>query len=250
MRARGVLLLVGGTLLTACGFPDVTYRAGSDETGADAGADGIASADATVEATGDAARDATAGDGSTADQDSQVGYDGPNGADVADSSDGPAGDGGGEPEAASEAGGDTGSQSDAHGSADGAVEGGVDAGTDASDAGPDAPLLCDQDQDTYKADGSACGGNDCCDIDKLVHPGQTGWFQHPNACGNYDYDCSGKEEGEYPSNINCAGLLGCPPNSGYLTDPGCGNSGPLYTCVLAGISCTLGTPIAQVQACH
>ena len=37
-------------------------------------------------------------------------------------------------------------------------------------------------------------GDDCCDSDANVYPGQTKYFSSINNCGNWDYDCSGKTE--------------------------------------------------------
>jgi hypothetical protein len=34
-------------------------------------------------------------------------------------------------------------------------------------------------------------GSDCCATDDEAYPGQTAFFTEPNACGDYDYDCSG-----------------------------------------------------------
>jgi hypothetical protein len=149
----------------------------------------------------------------------------------------------------------------AEGSADSA-----DASTDAGDAlapgegGGDAPdtgageaSACDQDKDDYHAVGGTCGGNDCCDIDDQVHPGQSKFFTAAGKCGGFDYDCNGKEDPEFPTTIKCGGtgLTGCTGGYGYLSDPGCGNTAPYYQCVANGaLACQPGNPVSQTQACH
>jgi hypothetical protein len=120
------------------------------------------------------------------------------------------------------------------------------------DARPDAPI-CDQDEDSYRAEGGACGGNDCCDIDSDAYPGQKKFFYQSNKCGSFDYNCNGKLDPEYPVSLTCSGTAatGCAGGSGYLTDPGCGNPAPLYTCVGNGLlACTPGQPISQQQGCN
>jgi hypothetical protein len=70
---------------------------------------------------------------------------------------------------------------------------------------------------------------DCCDRDWSTHPGQTGYFTQANACGSFDYNCSGNTEEKYTM---------CP---GWPVPPGC------------GANCVTGLKpptIAFVQACH
>lgn len=80
---------------------------------------------------------------------------------------------------------------------EGKLEEDTDAGADARDeddgdeAGHDVDP-CDQDGDGFISIG--CGGDDCCDIDPDVFPGQTEWFDSPNACGSWDYNCDKVEE--------------------------------------------------------
>ena len=45
--------------------------------------------------------------------------------------------------------------------------------------GATSPSSCDQDGDGYLAKGAPCFGNDCCDTDPNVHPGQTEYFTSP-----------------------------------------------------------------------
>lgn len=68
---------------------------------------------------------------------------------------------------------------------------GADARDDDGEAGHDVDP-CDQDGDGFVSVG--CGGTDCCDIDPDAFPGQTEWFESPNACGSWDYNCDRVEE--------------------------------------------------------
>jgi len=148
---------------------------------------------------------------------------------------------------------------DATGSSSGAGDGaassssGGDATPGDGPAGDGAPV-CDVDKDTYKAKGGTCGGNDCCDTDPKANPGQKGYFPSPDACGSFDYDCSGKLEPEYASNIACGGtgLTGCTGGPGFVgADPGCGNSAVYGQCVGNGaLACAPGQFTNVQQACH
>jgi hypothetical protein len=255
-------LAAAAMLASACAFPDLEYDAG-----ADGGEDAAPGHDATTaeggaDATGDSpAGDAVGGDATTADAttadsgdggadagaDADAAGDGPASADAADASDAadaPSAVDGGADGGGTDAGGDA---------EDGATEGAPpDAGGDAADAAPDVVVVCDEDLDTYHAEGG-CGGNDCCDIDKQVHPGQTKFFTDASACGSFDYDCNGKADPQYPTSITCGGTgaLGCTGGPGYMSDPGCGNSGTYYQCVPNGaLACKPGSPVTQVQGCN
>jgi hypothetical protein len=146
---------------------------------------------------------------------------------------------------------------DGSGSGSGAGDGGGSGGGDAlpgdAPAGDVAPV-CDVDKDTYKAKGGTCGGTDCCDTDAKANPGQQGYFPTPDACGSFDYDCSGKAEPEYKSNIACGGtgLTGCTGGPGFVgADPGCGNSAVYGVCVGNGaLACAPGQFTNVQQACH
>jgi len=39
--------------------------------------------------------------------------------------------------------------------------------------------------------GYVSSSSDCCDSDANAHPGQTGFYSSPDACGSYDYNCDG-----------------------------------------------------------
>ena len=64
---------------------------------------------------------------------------------------------------------------------------------------------------------SALSG-DCCDLDKAAHPGVTAYFSTPDACGNFDYDCTGVIEKDPTS---CTGF-------GYYGSANCGVLCPEY----------------------
>jgi hypothetical protein len=161
-----------------------------------------------------------------------------------------------------DAGGDAGEAADAPG--DGATGADAPQGGDASDAttgetgteaSTDGPLVCDVDQDTYlNAKIAACtGGNDCCDTDKHAHPGVTAFFTVADACGNFDYNCNGKEDPQYATSLTCGGTAatGCTGGAGFLTDPGCGNSAPFYQCVGNGLlTCKPGNQVVLTQGCN
>jgi hypothetical protein len=106
--------------------------------------------------------------------------------------------------------------------------------------GPDGDD-CDRDHDGHRAVG-ACGGDDCCDTDRNTHPGlETGggdpWFDAPNACGHWDYDCDGIERREYPTR-NCAlkAVATC-GGDGFETDTACGVQAAYAVCTWALLAC-------------
>ena len=111
-----------------------------------------------------------------------------------------------------------------------------------ADAGLDSPTGvgpgCDEDGDGYLAMTSACGGNDCCDEDKHVHPGQTAYFTDPGACGGYDYDCDGKESPEYGA-ANCQwSTFSCNGDGFAAPIPACGaSSGRTRAAAFPGTTC-------------
>ena len=124
----------------------------------------------------------------------------------------------------------------------------ADDGEDSSGTG----FACDGDGDGYLAMGSACGGNDCCDQDAHVHPGQTAYFTQPGACGGYDYDCDGKETPEYGA-VDCQwSTFSCSGDGFAAPIPGCGVFGTYTSCSIPWydvLSCT-GSNAQQAQACR
>ncbi|HEY3820381.1 MAG TPA: hypothetical protein VGL81_24620 [Polyangiaceae bacterium] len=252
MRRKLVTLAVLG-LFAACGFPGVNYENGSDGGGNDASPSGDTSVSAEASGDDDSA-DGTTGDGASSsggDASDSASGDGEasTGTDAAgDGSDSSSSDSG---DSSADAPGDAVEESPGESGADAPV----DAPADAHDAGVDA-LVCDSDGDGYKVEGvAACGtGNDCCDTDKLAHPGQMSWFTTADQCGSLDYNCNGTIDPEFASNIKCGGtgLLGCTGGSAFVgPDPGCGNTGLYATCVGNGaLACQPGNEVNTTQECH
>ena len=154
---------------------------------------------------------------------------------------------------------------DAAESADVAQETGPDVAAE-GEAG-EAGNQCDQDGDGY-AD-AKCLGTDCCDTDPKAHPFQAGYYTTPDACGSFDYDCSGANEPQYGAYLSCTGpaaachsLCSSTPCScgdiqgacsyGFTGPaPQCGQSGSWGLCVPNGNGCTPSTTMeAMTQPCH
>ncbi len=122
-------------------------------------------------------------------------------------------------------------------------------GAPAADGPPDVaapkpeagPVTCDQDGDGHLAEGAACGGDDCCDTDKNVHPGQTAFFTKPGACGGFDYDCSGKIVEQYGAASCSWDAFSCSGDGFAAPVPSCGQSGNFTSC---------GVPWYDVFTCH
>jgi hypothetical protein len=238
MRRKLVTLSVVA-LVTACGFPDVNY----ESPGGDGGAGDASHTDGPLSAEGsggDSSADSMSSDGEAS-----------TGTDAA-------GDGG---DASTSA--DTGTDAplvDADAMTDAPADSSAaDTSFDAveeqpADSGADAPPVCDFDQDTYKAKGATCGGNDCCDTDNKAHPGQTSYFTQADACGSFDYNCNGTNDPEFAANLKCGGTgaLGCTGGSAFLgSDPGCGGSALYGTCVGNGLlACQPGNEMTVTQGCH
>ncbi len=211
--AQQMVLVALGVLaaMPACGFPSLNYEDG---------------------ATGDAAADGRPQGDSASPLDAPVEADG--------SLDGPADD------ATSEVGADAIEETPV-------AEASVDARADAP-SGEDSGNPCDRDGDGYPAQG-ACGGTDCCDTDSSANPGvkSTAWFtKMPDQCGNWDYNCDGKVEEEFPVTLTCGGLAatGCTGGSGFMGDPGCGSTGPVYACSPNGLGCKAALTGSAPQGCH
>jgi hypothetical protein len=219
-RALATLAVVG--LFAACGFPGVNYEAPD-------GGDDASRPDSPVSAEGSSGDDGTTGDGA-----------------------GPGNDG--EASSDSSSGGDTGTDTGAVDSPVDVLDDAADSGGDARDATGDAPIVCDVDMDTYKAEGAVCGGNDCCDTDNQAHPGQTSYFTAPDKCGSFDYNCSGSNEPQYPGNLKCGGTgaTGCTGGSAFIgAAPSCGMTGLYGTCVPNGLlACQQGNEVSLPQGCH
>jgi hypothetical protein len=93
---------------------------------------------------------------------------------------------------------------------------------------------CDVDDDGHlAADVAACGGLDCDDHDPDAHLGQLGFFQEARTSGGFDYDCSGEEESQFSSALDCSrlGLANCSGEGFSSSIPACGNLGTWIRCV-------------------
>ncbi|WP_437955198.1 hypothetical protein WME76_27100 [Sorangium sp. So ce119] len=168
-----------------CGFPDVTFT-GGDASSASAGG-GAAGSTVSSASTGGASPDA-------------VGAGGDGGA--ASSSAGAGGDGGA---TASGSGGEGGAASSSTGA--GGDGGAASSSATASGSGGGGTVDCDVDRDGYRS--TACeGGTDCNDENDKVHPGQPSTFYETpiSLGGNFDYDCSGREEREFEA-VQCSNVL-------------------------------------------
>lgn len=149
---------------------------------------------------------------------------------------------------------ESGSPAEEAATASGGDGGGAPAQT--GDAAPDAPseagTVCDQDGDGYLAVGPQCGGTDCCDTDKNVHPGQTAFFTTPGACGGFDYDCNGQITEEYGAASCSWNTFSCSGDGFAAPVPGCGDFGTFTSCSIPWydvFSCT-GSNAQQAQGCR
>jgi hypothetical protein len=134
--------------------------------------------------------------------------------------------------------------------------------------GGEAGDPCDKDGDGY-ADTKCPLGTDCCDEDRRAHPYQTQYYASTDACGSFDYDCSGAAEPQYGAYLTCTGpsaacISLCPSTQcscgdvsgacayGFTgADPGCGRTGPWGLCAPSGNGCTPhATTEAMTQYCH
>ena len=129
------------------------------------------------------------------------------------------------------------------------------------DAGPDggaAPLeagplatgsSCDQDGDGHLAAGPPCFGDDCCDGDPDVHPGQAAYFTTPSHCGGFDYDCDGVATSQYGI-ASCAWAgLGC-AGDGFVDSAACGATAPFTVCATATLLTCVSSVGSLTQACR
>ena len=89
-------------------------------------------------------------------------------------------------------------------------------------------------------DGISPIGGDCCDDERLAHPGQDNWFAVPYYCPDesWDYDCDGDVQYEYSATstlpIDCSGLSRtiCEDTRGWYDEvPECGSIGRFVYCI-------------------
>ncbi len=128
---------------------------------------------------------------------------------------------------------DGGSDSDA-GDPDASDPDASDPGAGDSGAGdPDCVIgadPCDMDCDGVLA--PSCGGDDCCDSDPDVFPGQTEFFETANECGDYDYNCDGDEQKRGGAGDVCERkAFSCEEKQGFVGFvPNCGDRGAWVRC--------------------
>jgi hypothetical protein len=145
---------------------------------------------------------------------------------------------------------------------------------DASDCAPDDPAVggcttyyLDADGDGYgssascrcKPGGGYVGkGGDCYEVaprGKLVHPGQTAFFEDGRGDGSYDYDCDGKEtkeHGKYACEAKPWPAAGCLTVPGFKFNAACGVLAEfVYACFFnpGPVSCEAGIQL-KTQACR
>lgn len=101
---------------------------------------------------------------------------------------------------------------------------------DASDTCVIGADPCDEDCDGVLA--TSCGGDDCCDTDPDVFPGQTAFFETANACGDFDYDCNGSEDKRSGAGSACERkAFSCEEKQGFVAFiPDCGDRGAWVSC--------------------
>ena len=128
----------------------------------------------------------------------------------------------------------------------------IDTGTDAvvvddaGDAAPDAEDPCDLDHDGYKAEGGACGGNDCNDHNPKQNPGvKQPVYDEPDAAPFGDWNCDGKVDYDYPF-VAC-GVNTCNAQT-FATSTGCGITNPFVTCA-APVTCAPVDAGTRTQGC-
>lgn len=134
----------------------------------------------------------------------------------------------------------------------------ADAGSNADSSGDSEPS-CDEDGDGHLS--LACGGDDCCDSDPDVHPGQEGFFDKPSKCGGWDYDCSGtvEKETELPvaecrregipgGGVGCYGYAFEGPAWHGTEAPGCGEAGTVIDA--CDSDCYPVKPTKRTQRCR
>jgi hypothetical protein len=118
-----------------------------------------------------------------------------------------------------------------------------------SEAAASAGSSCDEDGDGHLAAGVPCLGDDCCDTDPMVHPGQTAYFASPGQCGGFDYDCDGTATPEYGVASCQWNGLGC-SGDGFVDSTPCGATAPFSVCASTGLLTCAGSVGSLTQACR
>jgi hypothetical protein len=129
-----------------------------------------------------------------------------------------------------------------------------DGGTGDPEAGPDdggsgRDPACDSDQDGHLS--RACGGDDCDDGDRRIHPGQDFVQEAPVSPNIGDWNCDGAVTKEHKTGVSCqvGGNLGCAIGQGFVGSPACGAEGDFITCKFVSFSCVLDQTTKAVQSC-
>ena len=138
----------------------------------------------------------------------------------------------------------------------------ADAASGGTDAAAEPVDPCDQDVDGFIA--VSCGGNDCCDTDRMANIEQTEFFSYPDDCGSFDWNCDGTVAPKYPADLACpldVWSLGCftrcegdvTCTAGFIgTAPDCGLVGPYGQCEQdpIPIACQATQTELQTQMCR
>jgi hypothetical protein len=156
--------------------------------------------------------------------------------------------------------GDTGDAPAADASGDAAI---LEAATrdEASAPIPDGSCLatdCDCDKDLApraQCDAGASSGKavDCDDLDPLRRPNAplTGEVPPAGQVPAGDWDCDGKVEKAYPTNLKCTKTLtgACTGGQGFKSDPGCGELADYFRCQASGLTCAAVYIDSRKQLC-
>jgi hypothetical protein len=119
-----------------------------------------------------------------------------------------------------------------------------DAGFDASSA----PDPCDLDQDGHRSTSAECAGDDCCDYDGRAFPGQNGFFESPDACGSFDFDCDGRSTPRDGVVACKLGFFTC-SGDGFKQATACGDNSAFVSCNFAVVTCSQSDS-TRTQACR
>jgi len=98
--------------------------------------------------------------------------------------------------------------------------------------------------------GWVTNNGDCCDAgdtNKVVHPGQTGWFTVAGPCGGFDYDCDGSATPQYAAGGACTDAVSC--TAGFTDATACGAAGNFQSCDPA-VTLVCAAPAAMPQGCR
>jgi hypothetical protein len=110
---------------------------------------------------------------------------------------------------------------------------------------------CDCDEDGLRSSDASCPapGRDCEDLDPFVpHDGFVADMPVSGQSG--DWDCSGKVEKQYTSNLSCGRLLGDCNGEGFSGDPSCGESGEFVVCAKSTGGCVVRGTEIRTQGCR